>query len=191
MIKSIDELTIKQYLKLKAIAEAEIDEMQMLVKMYSELSGLDVEDVRKLSYEELNKINDIKHLENNNKIKLKFKIGNKRFKIIWQEQELSTEQYIDVTHFCSQNNLEDNLHNILASLAIEVNWVGKTKGYDGSKHKEVAQLFYNNVKIKDVYPLVVFFCEYYQELTRGMLTYFQEHPQAIQDFMISGDGLQQ
>jgi hypothetical protein len=54
---------------------------------------------------------------------------------------------------------------------VERTWWGKEKKYNGDKHKEIADLFYNQMKISTAYPIMLFFCKYYEALVTNMLTY--------------------
>jgi hypothetical protein len=93
---------------------------------------------------------------------------------VWQTQKLTADQYIDVTSFCKdEKNIVGNIHNILAAICVEKNWIGKSKKYDGANHKEVADLFLNHMKIDTAYPIMLFFCKYFKELADNILIYLE------------------
>jgi hypothetical protein len=84
---------------------------------------------------------------------------------------------------------------------VERNWYGKQLGYKGDKHKEVADLFYNEMKISTAYPIMLFFCKYYEALQQNILIYLESEAMKAMDstkelmekFKLleqSGDGLQ-
>lgn len=178
MIDNYDQLTIKQFLQCKMIADLEPDLVLRNMKLYSEISGTPLDEVEALPFnilfEKLKGLNEIEVIPQDGKVKMRFKLGGKKWAIKWRQQDLTGEQYIDATHFCKdQKNIVNNIHNILASITNERTWL-KELPYDGNTHKERADLFFNEMKMKDAYPIMVFFCKYYQMLTDNMLTYLVE-----------------
>lgn len=173
-----NELTIAEFLKCKSIADLEDDPLQRKIKLFASVSKRTIDEVESLPIDVLTKqikeFSDVETLGANAKVNMKFKIKGRRFIIIWQTQKLTSAQYIDATFFCKdQDKLIYNIHNILASLAIEKNWYGKKLKYDGSNHKEVADLILNNMKIKQAYPILLFFCRYFKELLEATQTYLE------------------
>ena len=184
MIGNYSELTIKQFLQCKLISEMESDPLIRKMKLLSEVSGRSLDEVEGLPIEklisELKGLSEIESLPENSKVKMKFKLGGKRWLIKWKQQELTGEQYIDTTFFCKeQSKIISNIHLILASLAVERTWYGKEKPYAGATHADRANLFYTEMKIKNAYPIMLFFCEYYKILTDNMLTYLAEEGQKL------------
>ena len=206
MIGNYNQLTIKQFLKIKLISELEQDPLHRKVLILSEISGQSVDDIESMPIgdmiEALKGLDKIENLQTDEKIKLKFKVGGRKFIVKWKEQELTSEQFIDVSHFCKDpDKILSNIHNILASVCVERNWYGKELGYKGDKHKEIADLFYNEMKIATAYPIMLFFCKYYEELQRNILTFLEseaskamkntkELMEKFTDLERSGDGLQ-
>ena len=135
-------------------------------------------------------------LDSNAKVKMKFKLGGKKYIILWRQQDMTAEQYIDASHFCKdQTNIVHNIHNILASLAVERTW-WKNKPYSGETHKERAELFKREMRIKDAYPVMVFFYTYFKKLDDNTLTFLEKEAAKVKEvlgkrFTQSGVGLQQ
>jgi len=173
MIGNYHQLTIGQFIKCKTITSLESDPVQRKVKMLAAISGKSEDEIESLPISDLIKklkdLSEVETLKPNDKVKMKFKVNGKRFECVWKSQELTASQYIDVTHFCSQDIIS-NIHNILAAICVEKTWYGKRKKYNGDKHKEVAELFYNEMKISQAYPIMLFFCRYLRELERNTLT---------------------
>lgn len=195
-MKNYSELTIKQFLRCKTIADLETDPIMRKVKMLAEIEGKDVDEVESLPIgellERLKGLEQIEAMQPDQKIKLKFKLGGKRFIVKWRQQDLTAAQYIDATHFCKeQDKIIHNIHNILAALVVERTWWGKEKKYNGDKHKEIADLFYNEMKINTAYPIMLFFCKYYEALVANMLTYLGAEVERQINSIKSGLGLQQ
>ena len=199
MITNYENLTIKQFLNCKLISDLETDPIQRKVKMLAEISGKSVDEIESMPIEKMIKhLKDLENIENIatlSKVKMKFKVGSKRFECIWKPQELTAAQYVDVTHFCKdQDAIVSNIHNILAAICVEVKWFKRTK-YDGVKHKEVANLFLNKMKISQAYPIMVFFCKFYQELSNSILICLEKEVAEVKELAekhlkSDGDGLQ-
>jgi len=147
-MKNYSELTIKQFLRCKTIADLETDPIMRKVKMLAEIEGKDVDEVESMPIGDL--LARLKGLE--------------------QIEAMQPDQKI--THFCKeQDKIIHNIHNILAALVVERTWWGKEKKYNGDKHKEIADLFYNQMKISTAYPIMLFFCKYYEALVTNIITY--------------------
>ena len=199
MIKAFTDLTIKQYLQCKIISESESDPIIRKCKFLAEATNRTLDEVESLPlndlYAQLGEITNLESIPKNGKIKLKFKVGGRKFMVKWREQDISAEQYIDVSYFTKDpNKVEQNIHNILASLCVEKKWF-KYLPYDGTNHKERADLFFNELKIKDAYPVMVFFCKYYSQLTKNIQSFLVEQAEELVDKLHmgsgkSGDGLQ-
>jgi hypothetical protein len=173
-----NKITIGQFLKCKTIADLEPDVLNRNIKLLAELSGKTFDEIESMPIEKLTDalkdFNRLELLNPNAKVKMDFKVKGRRFKCVWQTQKLTAAQYIDVTSFCKdEKNIVANIHNILAAICVEKTWYGKSKKYDGANHKEVADLFYNHLKIDTAYPIMLFFCRYYKELADNILTYLE------------------
>jgi hypothetical protein len=196
MVGNYYELTIKQFLKCKTISELETDPLQRKISMLAELSGKTVDEIESMPISDLQKhlakFSSIDTLEPNSKVKMRIKVNGKTFDLIWKSQEMTAYQYIDTVNFCKDP--VNNIHNILASLACEVTWYGKRLKYNGATHKERADLFYNEMKIKQAYPIMVFFCKYLKELVDSTQDYLIAEAERVKQmvekhFHNAGDGL--
>ena len=193
-------LTINQFIKCKAIAELEPDVLTRNLKMVSIVNGKSVDELESLPIDELKKqlekFNQIEKLTENTKVKMTFKIKGRRFEVIWRTQKLTSAQYIDVTSFCkNEKDIINNIHNILAAVCVEKTWYGKKLKYEN--HKEVSDLFLNNMSITVAYPIMLFFCNYFKELSANIQTYLEQemlkamnNPIVVEALKRDGDGLQ-
>ena len=201
MIANYSQLTIKQFLQCKLIAELEPDPLIRKMKMLAEVSAISFEDIETLPLgelvEALKDLSQIESLPEDSKIKMKFKLGGKRWTAKWRQQELTGEQYIDTTHFCKDpDKIVSNIHLILASLVVERTWYGRELPYSGETHADRADLFYREMKIENAYPIMLFFCEYYKRLADNILTCLLTQGEKLvkqmeQRFGKNGGGLQQ
>ena len=174
-----EKITISQFIKCKTIAELESDPLNRNIKLLAELTGKSFDEIESMPIDKLTialkSFSEIESLNSDAKIKMDFKIKGRRFKCIWQTQKLTAAQYIDATSFCKDEaSIINNIHNILAAICVEKTWYGKVKKYDGINHKEVSDLFYNNMKIEVAYPIMLFFCKYYKELAANILIYLEQ-----------------
>ena len=174
-----EKITISQFIKCKTIAELESDPLNRNIKLLAELTGKSFDEIESMPIDKLTialkSFSEIESLNPDAKIKMDFKIKGRRFKCIWQTQKLTAAQYIDATSFCKDEaSIINNIHNILAAICVEKTWYGKVKKYDGINHKEVSDLFYNNMKIEVAYPIMLFFCKYYKELADNILIYLEQ-----------------
>ena len=179
MISKYSDLTIKQFLNCKLISEMQSDPIDKNVRLLAEVSGKSVDEIESLPITELKA--KLKHLANIEdlgevgKVRMKFKVKGKSFKVIWRTQDLTSGQYIDVSHFTKEpEQIIYNIHNILAAICVPMKYGLIQQKYDGTKHKDIADLLYNHMTIAQAYPIMLFFCRYYEELDKAILTYLVE-----------------
>lgn len=196
MIKNYNQLTIKQFLQCKIIAELEQDPIDRKIKMLSIVTGKSEDSIEEMKIEDLmaslKEFSEVESLHPESKVRFKFKIGKQRFELIWKTQELLASQYIDATHFTKDSeSVVGNIHNILAAICLKKTWYGKRIKYDGAKHKEISDLFYNELKISTAYPILLFFCKFCEMLEVNIQTCLMEEIQKVRTLLVAnGDGLQ-
>jgi hypothetical protein len=179
MISKYSDLTIKQFLNCKLISEMQTDPIDRNVRLLAEVSGKSVDEIESLPLTELKAklkyLANIEDLGEVGKVRMKFKVKGKSFKVIWKTQELTSGQYIDVSHFTKEpDKIIYNIHNILAAISVPMKYGLIQQKYDGAKHKDIADLLYNHMTIAQAYPIMLFFCRYYEELDSNILTYLVE-----------------
>jgi len=179
MISKYSDLTIKQFLNCKLISEMQTDPIDRNVRLLAEVSGKSVDEIESLPLTELKAklkyLANIEDLGEVGKVRMKFKVKGKWFKVIWKTQELTSGQYIDVSHFTKEpDKIIYNIHNILAAISVPMKYGLIQQKYDGAKHKDIAELLYNHMTIAQAYPIMLFFCRYYEELDSNILTYLVE-----------------
>ena len=179
MISKYSDLTIKQFLNCKLISEMQSDPIDKNVRLLAEVSGKSVDEIESLPITELKaKLKHLANIEDSGevgKVRMKFKVKGKSFKVIWKTQDLTSGQYIDVSHFTKEpKQIIYNIHNILAAICVPMKYGLIQQKYDGTKHKDIADLLYNHMTIAQAYPIMLFFCRYYEELDKAILTYLVE-----------------
>ena len=155
------------------------DPIDRNVRLLAEVSGKTVDEIESLPLTELKAklkyLANIEDLGEVGKVRMKFKVKGKWFKVIWKTQELTSGQYIDVSHFTKEpDKIIYNIHNILAAISVPMKYGLIQQKYDGAKHKDIADLLYNHMTIAQAYPIMLFFCRYYEELDSNILTYLVE-----------------
>jgi hypothetical protein len=127
--------------------------------------------------------------------KKRVKVGGRWFFVDYRLSQISSSQFIDISHFSKTNPIE-NIHKIVASCIRPINWrFGKPSKYNGEEHDEISELLLNQMKVKDAYPIMLFFCNLSAKLSDNILTYFLSQKEVMENklrtFIQSGDGLQQ
>ena len=179
MISKYSDLTIKQFLNCKLISEMQTDPIDRNVRLLAEVSGKSVDEIESLPLTELKAklkyLANIEDLGEVGKVRMKFKVKGKSFKVIWKTQELTSGQYIDVSHFTKEpDKIIYNIHNNLAAISVPMKYGLIQQKYDGAKHKDIADLLYNHMTIAQAYPIMLFFCRYFAELDSNILTFLVE-----------------
>ena len=189
-------LTLKDFIELNSVKgsdlEAKRQKLSILFKIEKEFfDGMTSAQVIEL-YSDFEKLESqpIKAV-----YKSKVKVGGKWFFIDYRLSQISSAQFIDITHFAKSNPL-DNIHRIVASCIRPIKWrFGKAGKYNGDEHDEISELLLNQMKIKDAYPIMLFFCTLSSKLSDSILNFFlsqkEEMESKLRTLTQSGGGLQQ
>ena len=189
-------LTLKDFIELNSVKgsdlEAKRQKLSILFKIEKEFfDGMTSAQVIEL-YSDFEKLEaqPIKAV-----YKSKVKVGGKWFFIDYRLSQISSAQFIDITHFAKSNPL-DNIHRIVASCIRPIKWrFGKAGKYNGDEHDEISELLLNQMKIKDAYPIMLFFCTLSAKLSDSILNFFlsqkEEMENQLRTLTQNGVGLQQ
>lgn len=189
-------LTLKDFIELNSVKgndlEAKRQKLSILFKVEKEFfDGMTSAQVIEL-YSDFEKLEaqSIKAV-----YKSKVKVGGKWFFIDYRLSQIISAQFIDITHFAKSNPL-DNIHKIVASCIRPVKWrFGKARKYNGDEHDEISELLLNKMKIKDAYPIMLFFCTLSSKLSDNILSYFLSQAEVMESQLRTltqnGDGLRQ
>jgi len=181
-------LTIKQFYDIESIIKDMEDPVERNLHLLAAVKGITIDDVENMPINkvktELAKLNYL-NLDMPDKIKHKFKIKGRTFKIVWKLEDIRANQYIDFKHFASQ---EQSIHKCMAVLCIELDWLRRSKGYQPQKHKELSEFFFKHMDISIAYPLMLFFCRYTEELMPIIKTYLRNEVEKMRS--VNGDGFQ-
>jgi hypothetical protein len=189
-------LTLKDFIELNSVdgndLEAKRNKLSILYKIEKEF----FDDMKSNQIIEL--YSDFEKLEAESikaVYKNKVKVGGKWFFIDYRLSQISAAQFIDISHFAKSNPLE-NIHRIIASCVRPMSWrFGKPGKYNGEEHEEISELLLNKMKIKDAYPIMVFFCNLSSKLSDNILSYFLSQAETMENqlrtLIQNGDGLPQ
>jgi hypothetical protein len=189
-------LTLKDFIELNSVKgtdlEAKRQKLSILFKVEREFfDGMTSAQVIEL-YSDFEKLEaqPIKTV-----YKKRIKVGGRWFFIDYRLSQISSAQFIDITHFAKSNPL-DNIHRIVASCIRPISWrFGKAGKYNGDEHDEISELLLNQIKIKDAYPIMLFFCTLSSKLSDNILSYFLSQSEEMENLLRTltqnGDGLRQ
>lgn len=177
--KGWHEVTLKTYFAVQEIQGDEfLDQIDKDTEIIAMLSGTTYKAVMDLTLADkrtaLNQIQFLKDLDKiRPKVKTHFWLKGKRFFVELQMQNITGGQYVDLMTFLKDPaKSNENIHNVLAVLAkpLKFGFI-KPKKYDGEHHKERAKLFYENLTVANIYPIMVFFCRLSDYLMKAMQDY--------------------
>ena len=111
----------------------------------------------------------------NKQADVKIWIKRKRFRVIFDAALLSGGQYIDLMNFLkAPENTAQNLHNILAVLTMPMKFGLLKIKYDGRTHAARAKFLAENMSLAKAYPILLFFCKNYGNLTMLLADYLNK-----------------
>lgn len=189
-------LTLKDFIELQQVTESGIEGKK---KKLSIVYKLELEFFDGFTSEQIISLySDFEKLEAQpikTTYKKRVKVGGRWFFVDYRLSQISASQFIDISHFSKSNPIE-NIHKIVASCIRPISWkYGKPSKYNGEEHEEISELLLNSMKVKDAYPIMLFFCTLSNRLSDNILTYFlstkEETLNKLKLFTQNGDGLQQ
>lgn len=190
MEREFRDLTIKEYVSTLSQMpyESELEYSQRRVAI---VLRQPIESIKALPHNIFSDyIERLKAIEDNLKgfkVKKKIKLNGKWFAIDMDIMKITTDQFIDASAFSKVADKE--LHKFIAVFLKPMTWrFGKVAAYDGKAHKEISDLVFEKMKMKDAQPLLVFFCKVLQELSIHIKTYLAAEVEAIiNDLNQNGD----
>lgn len=190
MRKDFRRLTIKEYISILSQLPYE-SEVEFIERRLSVVLRQPIDSIKSLPYTILmdykNKLEKVENDLQGLRVKDKVKVNGKWFKVDHDIMKINAAQFIDASHF--SKNAEKELHNFIAVFLRPMTWrFGKASEYNGTNHKDIADLVLNKMKVEQALPLLVFFCEVLQELSNHIETYLiQETKKLIEDLPQNGD----
>jgi hypothetical protein len=190
MEREFKEITIKEYVSTLAQMPYE-SELEYLQRRVSIVLRQPIESIKALPHTIfMDYVERLKAIEDNlsgYKIKKKIKISGKWFAVDMDIMKITTDQFIDASAFSKV--AEKELHKFIAVFLKPMTWrFGKVAAYDGKAHKEISDLVFEKMTMKDAQPLLVFFCKVLRELSIHIRTYLEAEVEAIvKDLNPNGD----
>lgn len=186
-------LTLKDFIELQKVSESGIEAKK---KKLSIIYKIEVEFFDGFTSEQIISLYaDFEKLEAQpikTTYKKRVKVGARWFFVDYRLSKISASQFIDISHFSKSNPIE-NIHKIVASCVRPISWkYGKPDKYNGDEHEEISELLLNKMKVKDAYPIMLFFCTLSSKLSDNILTYFLSQKDTMLNklklFTQNGDG---
>lgn len=135
----------------------------------AQIDSLSIADLK----EQLKEIDFVTKSKPEPKAKDFIKVGNKKYRCIYDIKKMPYARYIESKYFGS--DVTNNLHKIAASMIMPMKktWRGwKVSNYDASKHEEYAQDLLG-ANFESVYGSVVFFCQVFADSITNLKDYFK------------------
>jgi hypothetical protein len=194
MQREFNRLKVKDYISTLSQMPYE-SELEYSQRRVATVMGLDIKLIKALplvifqDYEA--KLKEVENTLKGYKIKKKIKIGGKWFKVETDIMKITAAQFIDASAFSKV--AEKELHKFIAVFLRPMSWrFGKVQDYDGTNHKEISELVFQEMEMKDAQALLVFFCKVLNRLSTHTETYLLEVAEnLIKDLQANGGILSQ
>jgi hypothetical protein len=181
-----NEVTLKQYIEVADLMRVDIDELDRQVKILAVLSGVDEDELGRLSLPNLKKaIRAIQFIYNKPKpkpIKQHIKIGTKKFSVNLDMRSISGGEYMDLTQLIKDKEMvTSNLPSIIAIFLHPVNYFGfriKDCYVDSVQTLDsrinTAKLIEDKMNMEDVIMLSGFFLNLWSVLIKDTADYSEK-----------------
>jgi hypothetical protein len=190
MEREFRDLTIKEYISTLSQMPYETD-LEYQQRRVAIVLRQPIESIKALPHNIFTDyIERLKSIEDNLKgfkVKKKIKLSGKWFAVDMDIMKITTDQFIDASAFSKV--AEKELHKFIAVFLKPMTWrFGKAAAYDGKAHKEISDLVFEKMTMKDAQPLLVFFCKVLQESYSHIRTSLEAEVEAIvKDLNPNGD----
>jgi hypothetical protein len=175
------DVTVWQYQQIQNMfsKKENLTDLDIAVKTLAILTNQTESQIDSISLKDLNKeLSRIKFIQQENpepKPVDFIKIGNKRYRCVFDIKSLPYSRYLETKFF--GEDVGNNIHKIAASMVLpmKLTWRGwRVAKYDASKHEEYANDMLE-APFEAVYGSVVFFCQV-----------FKNSIDSLRDYLISG-----
>lgn len=172
--KTFSKLTLLEYQELYRINTSDSDEIDKAISSVSVLTGLPRWEVEEMKMTDFNRVsaelatifsNEYEYGKPSNIITL----AGKRYLIQLNPRKLTAGQYIDIQNFIKGNMIE-NMHKVIASMIVPLNWLGRAGKYDAAGHETIAEEV-RKMLFVDINSICVFFSNLWRVSTPVMENY--------------------
>lgn len=141
--RSWSDVTVGEYQAFRQLLKDDGDPYLTECAIISTLTGADMNDIMAITREDHGKIMT-SHLsflasEVTGKLKNRVRLGGKWYHIETDLKNITGGQYIDLTHFMKDENVDGNLHNLIACLCTPLKYGIWKRPYNGKDHAAVAE----------------------------------------------------
>lgn len=184
---SLNNLTVQQFQEVNRLIRTEKDILERHIKMVACLSGHPVDFIEKQDVSHIGNwaraIDKLLATELNKKITRFMVIGKTVYKPILKVDTIKAGQLIALKHYEEKaKGTQVYLHEQLACVYAPLNWMGRRKPYDASKHNEISSDMLK-AKVGDVYGTLFFYTNVFEKLNRVTQIYLKSASDTIQDIM--------
>lgn len=175
--KSWSGVTVGEYQAIRNLLKEDGDPYLTECAIISTLSGKDMDDIMVITREDHGRIMT-KHLsflftEVTGKLKNRVRLGGQWYHIETDIKNITGGQYIDLTHFMKDENVDGNLHNLIACLCTPLKFGLFRQPYNGKNHADIAEKL-RALPITNVKPITDFFLSSYVALLTNIADYLMK-----------------
>lgn len=191
----LSEIKLLQYQKFLEIAKNNPEGEFLQQKMVQLFCGIDLKDVAQIKYRTVEEIttNIITMFTKEHKFINRFKIGNVEFGFIPNLEDITLDEYVDITTYI---NDFDNMHKAMAVLFRPITAkIGKLYEIEAYKNTSTYCDVMKHAPLDATLGAVVFFYNLANELIKSSLTYLENHKEEMNivnshSLANGGDGIQ-
>lgn len=180
--KGWNDITIRKFIRVNEVIQTEYQEpLDQQIALVSAVTDMPEAEIMRLGRTELLAIvKALSFLYSVDSIGTKwpkwFLIRGRLFKPVQKLDKLTAGQYIDLMNFAKDPMV--NLHQVLATLCLPCKWFMAQK-YDGTKHREISDFFYEYLTMDIAYPIALFFCNLWQAFMPAILTFLESEVDSL------------
>jgi hypothetical protein len=171
-----DNISIEQFAELQATFKDKpdnaVDKLNQKILQVSIITGKDLEEVEKMTLDDLKEIEDLLHSPLPTKIHKRFTVGGVVYRFMTNPNELTAGEYMSIMEAAKDNPFEA-LHRIMFDIARPIKLTLKGwKDYELEDH-EIADRIedFKKMPISVANPIAVFFCRLSKDLTSALVDY--------------------
>jgi hypothetical protein len=180
--KGWKDISIRKFIRVNEVVHTEYEQpLDQQIALIAAVTDMPEAEILRLERTELQEmVEALSFLNSVDSISTKwpkwFMIRGRLFKPVQKLDKLTAGQYIDLMSFAKEPM--ENLHKVLATLSLPCKWFRAQK-YDGSRHKELSDFFYEHLTMDIAYPIALFFCNLWQAFMPTILTFLEKEVDSL------------
>lgn len=159
---SWNELTIKQFTRALAVEGTEYEyQVEKQIAWIAAITGADEKELEQMNLTDVaaiaNKLQWVKQPIFEEKVSKFFYLNGKLYEVCNDISKIRADQMIDLCSFMKDNPML-NVHKLMATVCIPRKWLLIHGKYDGARHQQISNMFFEHLTMDKVYPIALFFC---------------------------------